>query len=350
MSKTKRFFITGGMGYIGSVLAKQALKNGHGVCLFDSLIYEQNFYRILQEISNKKNTKLKIIIGDIRNEELLKSSLQNFKPDYVMHFGELSSVYACNHNPVYTKNINYEASKRVIDICEELNLKVIYNSSSSIYGTQKESKLMKEKDPIPKPTDYYCLYKLKMERYIKEKTAKNPNFKIIVFRPATVFGLSPRFRIELLPNHFTYMAVAHKMLRISELNAYRAAIDIEELVMGYFKVIKKDKWKSLIYNIGHHNLSKGEFAKGIQNVVKCNIGLAPDMGDLRNLQIDCSKFDKEFDFHPSITYERSIKKVADWIKKNSTNLRKTDFAEYLNMPLDKWNKISSPEIHIGPLK
>ncbi len=350
MKSKERFFITGGMGYLGSCFAKETLKKGYDVCLYDSLMYEQNPLRMIQEISKgkKKSSELKFIIGDVRNKELLKSSLENFKPTYVLHFGELSSVYACNHNPIFTENINYKASKQVIDICENLNLKVIYNSSSSVYGTQKESKLMKEDGAVPEPTDYYCRYKLKMEEYIKDKAAKNPNFKIIVFRPATVFGLSPRFRIELLPNHFTYMAVSRKMIRVSELNAYRAAIDIDELIQGYFKVIEKGKWKHLIYNIGHHNINKSDFAKGIQKVVKCKIGTASDIGDLRNLQIDCSIFNKEFDFHPNIPYEKSIEKVAKWIKNNLENLENSNFVEFLNMPLDNWHKICQSNVSIEP--
>lgn len=343
MKNKERFFITGGMGYLGSQFAKEALKKSDDVCLYDSLIYEQNPSRIIQEISEnkKESAELKFIIGDTRNKELLKSSLENFKPTYVLHFGELSSVYACNHNPIFTENINYKASKQVIDICEELNLKVLYNSTSSIYGTQKESKLMKEEDAFSEPTDYYCRYKLKMEEYIKNKTEKNPNFKIIVFRPATVFGLSPRFRIELLPNHFTYLAISRKMIRVSELNAYRAAIDIDELIQGYFKVIEKGKWKHLIYNIGHYNMSKKDFSTGIQKVVDCKIGSAPDIGDLRNLQIDCSLFNKEFDFNPNIPYKKSIEKIAKWIKNNLDNLENSNFAEVLNMPLNKWQQICS---------
>ena len=209
---------------------------------------------------------------------------------------------------------------------------------------QKISRLMNEEDNLPEPTDYYCRFKIKMEEYIMNKVKSNPSFKIIVFRPATVFGLSPRFRIELLPNHFTYLAVAKNMIRVSELNAYRAAIDIDELVVGYFNVIKKGKWKGLIYNIGHHNMSKAEFANGIKEIIGCDIGMAPDIGDLRNLQIDCSKFDKEFGFHPNIPYSESIKTVAAWIRKNLGVLHKTNFAELLNMPLNKWHEICQSNV------
>lgn len=327
------------MGYIGSAFAKEALKHGHSVVLFDSLIYEQKRDRILKEITGKESKKdaLRFIIGDTRNTELLETSIKDFHPNYVLHFGELSSVYACEHNPPYTEDINFIGSKNVIDICEKNDIPVIYNSSSSVYGNQKEIKLMTENDALPEPTDNYCKYKLKMEEYIKEK--KNLDFKIIVLRPATVFGLAPRMRLELLPNHFTYCAIAKGLIRVSELNAYRAAIDVDDLISGYFAIIKKSSWNNLIYNIGAYNMSKMQFAKGIQSVVDCKIGAAPDIGDLRNLQIDCSLFNKEFDFKAKIKYEDTIRSVSKWIEDNLLEIEKTKYAGIINMSLDRWLKI-----------
>ncbi|MCK4918250.1 MAG: NAD(P)-dependent oxidoreductase [Candidatus Pacebacteria bacterium] len=336
-----KFFITGGLGYIGSMFAKKALQKGHDVLMYDSLIYEQNHKKILDEILNTKqiDAKGKFIMGDIRNTELLNKSIKDFNPNYVLHFSELSSVYACEHNPQYTEDINYTASKKVIDICEQLNIPVIYNSSSSLYGNQKEIKLMTEKDPLPEPTDKYCLYKLKMENYIKDKVKKSPNFKIIIFRPATVCGVAPRMRLSLLPNHFTYCAIAKGVLRISELDAYRAAIDVRDLVDGYFHTIEKPIWNNLIYNIGHYNLSKKQFGEGIQEVVNCKISPMKDIGDLRNLQIDCSLFNDEFGFKPSITYKTTIENVSEWIENNLLEIEKTNYAGIINISLDNWLKI-----------
>jgi nucleoside-diphosphate-sugar epimerase len=342
-TKKERFFIVGGMGYIGSKFAKEALKKGHDVCIYDALIYEHHRSRMLKEITEDKKTssEFKFIIGDTRNTELLEASVKAFKPTYLMHWGDLSSVYSCNHNPTLTEDVCYKASCGVVDICAKLGVKMFFNSTSSVYGTQKENRLMTEKHAVPAPTDNYTKFKLQMEKYIKAKVKKNKNFKIIVFRPATVFGVSPRFRIELLPNHFTYCAVANNLINVSDLNAYRAAIDISELIRGYFKVIEKGTWKKLIYNIGHHNISKVEFALGIQKVTGCKIGVVPDMGDLRNLQIDCTLFNTEFDFEANIPYEESIKAVADFIKNNLEKIKKVNFSEMLNMPLANWLKISN---------
>lgn len=341
--KKERFFITGGFGYIGSSFAREALKKGHDVLIYDSLIYEQNRHRMISEITENSTPQGEFIhvIGDTRNTELLRKTLEEFKPTYFMHWGDLSSVWSCNHNPTYTEDISHTASKSIVDICEELSIPLFFNSSSSVYGAQKENKLMTETDVLPNPSDLYCTFKLKMEEYITEKKQANPKFKAIVFRPATVFGISPRLRIELLPNHFTYMAIAHKVIKVADLNAYRAAIDIDELVEGYFKAVEKKSWNHLIYNIGHHNISKIEFSLGIQRVVDCKIVTMEDFGDLRNLQIDCSRFNEEFDFKPHITYEESIKKVATWIENNLETIQKNNFTELLNMPLSNWLKISN---------
>lgn len=336
-----KFFVTGGLGYIGSAFAKEALKKGFDVVLYDSLLYEQDHRRIMKEIlsTHIENATAKLIIGDTRNIELLEKSIKESGATFILHLAELSSVYSCNHNPPYTADNNYNASKRVIDLCEKLKLPVIYNSSSSLYGNQPKMKLMTEKDPLPAPTDNYCKYKIMMEDHIKKIVKKNPDFKIIVFRPATVCGPAPRMRLELLPNHFTYLAIAKGVLRISELNACRAAIDINDLVDGYFAVIEKGYWKKLIYNIGHHNMSKKDFATGIQSVIKCELGKMTDLGDLRNLQTDNSLFNKEFDFKPKIAYVDTIKNVALWIRKNLSQIERNNFAGIINMSLAKWKEI-----------
>lgn len=319
------------MGYIGSVLAQEALKRGHEVCLYDSLIYEQDIERMMLEIAGE-GERPRLIIGDTRNKALLKKSLKEFKPTWVFHLAELSSVYMCDHNPTYTKAINNDATKGVFDICADLKLKVVYNSTSSVYGAQKEMKLSLESDRVPRPYDHYVLNKLKTEDY-----AKHFN-NIITLRPATVFGLSPRYRIELLPNHFTYMAVCRKSISISDASSFRAAIEIHELVEGYFKIMAKGSWKHKIYNIGHFNFSKGQFAEELQKILDCDTKPVI-VQDTRNLQIDCSRFDDEFDFHPTTSYSEHIRKVVNWTYLNAENLERTNFTEVLNMPLAKWKSL-----------
>lgn len=324
-----KIFINGGMGYLGSHLAREALKVCHQVWLYDSLIYEQD-PKMLEEIGNAH-----LIIGDTRNTELLEESLHRIQPDYVLHFAEFGSVYAANHNPRLTTDNNYEASKNVLALCESLGIKVLWNSSSSVYGTQQGDRFMKETDEVPLPTDEYVKNKLLMEDYIKTR----PNLDIIVFRPATVFGIAPRLRIDLLSNHFTYMALAKGSIKIFDANAYRACIDINELTQAYLKVIEKGSWKHRTYNVGHHNMTKREYAEGVQAVVPCKLDSSSDITDPRNLRIDCTRFNEEFNFYPNTPYVESIAKVSQWIMANKENIEANQFIGILTMPFSEWQRM-----------
>lgn len=337
----KKIFITGGFGFIGSELAKKALLKGFSVFLYDSLSYEQDLNKLLKDIESKKSkeSKLEWVIGDTRNNDLLAVSLKKFKPDFLFHFAELVGVYACDHNPSYTKAINFDASKSVIDVAEKLEIPVIYNSTSSLYGNQKDSKLLDEKSPLPETSDNYCKYKLRMEKYIKSRMKANPEFKAIILRPATVWGVSPRMRLDLLPNHFTYCAVAKGIIKISGPDGYRAEMDIDDIVDSYFKIMEKKIWPKLIYNIGHHNLSKMEVVKAIQSITNCKIETIPDLGDRRNLQIDSLAFYEDFDFAPKHSFEDSVKNMTIWIKKNKKEIEGTNYNGIINTSLDRWLKM-----------
>ncbi len=336
----KKILIIGGLGFIGSKLAMEALNKGFSILIYDSLLYKQDYKKILAEIESKKKggPTCQFVIGDTRNIDLLKKTLEDFKPDFLFHFAELTGISICNDNPSYTKSINFEASKNVIDLGEELKIPIIYNSTSSLYGNQKEPILLDENCPLPEPTDNYCKYKLQMEKYINNKTKKNPKFKIIMLRPATVCGLSPRMRLELLPNHFTYCALSKGLIKISEPEAFRAEIDIDDMVDSYFAIMKKDNWLKLTYNVGHHNLKKIELARMIQSIMSCKIDTIGNLGDSRNLQIDSSAFFKDFDFKPKYDFEYTIKNAEKWIKENLKEVETSNFAGVINSPLDQWLK------------
>ncbi len=337
----KKIFITGGFGYIGSKLAMEALSKGYSVFLYDSLVYKQDHNKILKKIESKKTNEAtcQFIIEDTRNIGLLEQSLKEFKPDYFFHLAELVGIHVCNDNPEYTKEINSETTKRVVDLAEKLKIPFVYNSTSSVYGNQKEMKTLDENVKLPEATDNYSKYKLEVEKYITSRKETNPEFKVIIFRPATIFGVAPRIRLELLPNHFTYCALSKRVIKISEPNSYRAIMDIDDFVNSYFKIMEKDNWPKLIYNIGHHNLSKIQIAKEIQSVIDCKIDMIDNLGDTRNLQIDSSAFVRDFNFKPQGNLKTSIIKVKDWLGENLVEIEKSDYLGIINAPINQWLKM-----------
>ena len=341
IASMQKIFITGVLGYLGSKLAVEALKKGHSVFLYDSLLYKQDYKKILADIRTAKRgtATCQFVMGDVRNTTLLRQSLEEYKPDFLVHFAELAGIYICNDNPLYTRDINFEASKKVLDIAEELRIPVIYNSSSSLYGNQKGKRLLDESSPLPAPTDNYCRYKLLMEKYIKEKVKAHPTFKIIVLRPSTAWGVSPRMRVELMPNHFIYCAVAKGLISISEPEAYRADINVDDLVGAYFAIMKNNNWKKLIYNVSQHNVKKVELAETIQSLIDCNIAMAPGLGDPRDVHIDSSAFCKDFDYKPKHSSKSTIQKVERWIRTHKKEMEKSNFGGMINTPLAEWLRI-----------
>jgi nucleoside-diphosphate-sugar epimerase len=228
----------------------------------------------------------------------------------------------------------------VIDLAEELKIPLIYNSTSSLYGNQEKPVLLDEHAPLPEPTDNYCKYKLQTEEYIKNKKETNPEFKVLVLRPATVWGVSPKMRLDLLPNHFIYCAMSKGVIKISEPKSFRAEIDIDDIIAAYFKIIEKSDWpKKFIYNIGHHNLSKIEVAKIIQSVITCKVATINDFGDSRNLQINSELFFKDFGFKPMYSFEDTVIKMREWLEKNLIEIEKSNYTGVINASLDRWLKM-----------
>jgi nucleoside-diphosphate-sugar epimerase len=333
-----KFIITGGLGYIGSELSLKLLKKGHSVLIIDSLIYEQSISKFNQIFDEYKlNLIIKYI--DVRNYDLIEESIKQFKPDSFIHFGDLSSVYSCNHNPVLTEDVCFNATKKIASLCSDLDIPILYNSSSSVYGTQTERVECNENTFLPITTDLYCKYKLKNESYFKEIALKNNFFKFIIFRPATLFGISSRFRIELLPNHFSYLAVSKNIIKVSDLNAYRAFISINTITNIYLDILENNIFDNEIYNIGSYNLTKLEVAIDIQKLTDCKIVTMDDIGDLRNLQISCNKYINKYGSLPSVNFLDEIGNVIEWLKVNYNEIESNNYNEMLNMPLANWKKL-----------
>jgi nucleoside-diphosphate-sugar epimerase len=337
----KKLFIIGGLGYVGSKLAQDAVARGHDVALYDSLIYEQDHARIIKDIAGDAvRPRVTFIMGDIRNKALLEESIRHFRPCYVFHFGELVGPFACDHNPRLTEDINYNGSKNVVDICADLSIPLVYNSSTSVYGNQQGVKFIKEDHALPeKPLSNYCKYKVLVEEYIKSKRQEVPQFRAVIFRPGTVGGLAPRMRIELLPNYLTYCAVTRGAIKISKPDTYRSVIDVKDLASAYFKLVDEGRWNQPVYNISNYNLTIIDYTKRIQNLAPCQIVATQESSDLRDLRIDCSAFESEFAYKPAVTYEDTVNAVAGWVKGNKQTIEESNYAGILNTSPDRWLKM-----------
>ncbi|MBI2659566.1 NAD(P)-dependent oxidoreductase [Candidatus Woesearchaeota archaeon] len=346
--------ITGGAGCIGSALAERLIKEGHNVTIYDSLMYGQTSLSRLDAMLERgvsvneallldvgqyhSGRNFSFVKGDTRDYDKLKKLFSQGKFDVVFHFGELVGIDRCGLNSNETRDVNAVATAEVVDLTQRHNAAFVYNSTSSLYGDIKDPRLLSEDAPLSS-SDEYCANKLVAERHVFKVAEAHPDFRWVMLRPATVGGLSPRMRLDLLPNHFTYMAVARGYLPISNPDQSRAVVDIADLIDAYALVLRAPSWQNGIYNIGHHNLTKRKFLALLAATVsplQFHVNFKPGKGDMRSLNISSDKFSKSYGYSPKVPLEDTITAMAGMIKKDPTIFDRTNFRGVINTTLEKW--------------
>ena len=263
--------VTGGAGYIGSTLVPKLLKHGFRVTVIDNFRYHQTS---LLEHCNNKN--LEIIRGDARDERLIKHQLKT--ADVIFPLACLTGAPISNFDPIGAKTTNLDAVKTIVKL-KSNNQLLIFPSTQSVYGQQNQSCT---EETVPVPLSLYSTLKVKAEKVI----SSSQNW--ILLRLATVFGLSPRMRLDLLVNNFTYRALYDKFLILFEANFKRDYVYIGDASDAFIFCLKNfKKLNEEIYNIklANVNLTKKELCREIKKQVpdfvylESPIGQDPDKRD-----------------------------------------------------------------------
>lgn len=284
-----KILITGGAGYKGIVLTTQLLEKGYKVTILDNFMY--GYEPVLHLVKNKN---LNIIKADIRNKI---DHLSRY--DVIFHLAGISGYPACAANPHSAHLINVQATRNILRKLGT-NQFIIYASTTSFYGRSGEP--CNEKTPI-NPFSVYANTKYMAEQITLEKENS------VALRFATIFGFSPKMRIDLMVNDFTYKAVKEGVLVLFDSFAKRTFMHIEDAARCYlFTLDNLDKMKSGIYNAGgnHLNYSKLEIANMIKEKVEYNIidSQVQDK-DLRHFIVNFDKIEK-LGFKPKISVEEGI--------------------------------------------
>jgi nucleoside-diphosphate-sugar epimerase len=263
--------VLGGCGYIGSVLVESLLKNKKNkVRVFDT----QWFGNYL-----KKNKKLKIIKGDIRN--IQKLSFRN--TDAIIHLANIANDPMVELDPSLSWDINVLSIKFIIEKAIKNRVKkFIFSSSGSVYGVKKEKKVTENLSL--KPISIYNKTKMIAERVLISYADK---IKIYCIRPATVCGLSPRMRFDVSVNMLTLQALNKGVINVFGGNQIRPNIHIKDLTRVFEHFLYKNL-KPGIYNAGFENLSVKNIAKKIQKKIKSKIFYSKS-NDIRSYRLDSTK-------------------------------------------------------------
>jgi nucleoside-diphosphate-sugar epimerase len=268
-----RILVTGGAGYIGSILVPLLLQAGHHVTVLDNLMYKQ--VCLLDCFSHPH---FEFIKGDVCNDQLLKSLIQ--KADAIIPLAAIVGAPACAQNPALTKLINYDAVATILEFSTP-EQKIVFPNTNSGYGIGEKGTMCTEASPL-KPISLYG--RLKVE--IEEKLLKSG--RAVCLRLATVFGVSPRMRLDLLVNDFTYRACHDRFIVLFEENFKRNYIHVRDVAGAFmFALDHFDTMRGEAYNVGlsDANLSKRELCERIRTYVPelyihgAPIGEDPDKRD-----------------------------------------------------------------------
>lgn len=292
-----KILVTGGAGYIGSILVSELLKHNYEVIVVDNFMYNQS--SLLDCCHDKRLT---IVRGDVRDKKLISDYLKN--ADVIFPLACLTGAPACSKYPIEAKSVNFDAIKMILELRSE-SQQIIFPTTNSGYGVGQKGIYCTEETPLNPITDYGRL-KVEAEKMLLD------DGNCITLRLATAFGISSRMRLDLLVNDFAYRAVTDRFLVLFEAHAKRNYIHVRDVAKVFIHCLKNfDRMKEEPYNVGlsDANLSKWELCEEIKKQVpnfyftESDIGTDPDKRDyiVSNEKIEKTGFKPDFSLQAGIT-------------------------------------------------
>jgi nucleoside-diphosphate-sugar epimerase len=306
----ERILVTGGAGYIGSVLVPELLFKGYHVTVVDNFMYKQNS---LAGMSREKN--LELVFGDVRDTSLMRSNLAN--ADVVIPLAAIVGAPACDKDPFQAESINKNS---ILWMLKELSndQRIIMPTTNSAYGSGDENNFCDENSPL-NPLSLYAKDKVTVEYELMNHANATS------FRLATVFGISPRMRLDLLVNNFAYRAVTDGFIVIFEGHFKRNYIHVTDVAKAFLlSLAKPDVFKGNIYNVGlsEANISKIDLCKKIKEIIPGFTFLESELGrdpDQRNYVVSNEKIEKA-GFVPDQSLETGLRELIKFIPMYSQKL------------------------------
>lgn len=292
-----RILVTGGAGYLGSVLVPELLRKGYEIIVVDNFMYNQA--TLLDCCYDKR---LMIIRGDARDNKLISNCMK--KADVIFPLACLTGAPLCSRDEIAAKTTNFDAIKMILELRSK-DQRIIFPTTNSGYGVGEKGKYCTEETPL-RPISLYGQLKVEIEKILLDRG------NCITLRLATVFGISPRMRLDLLVNDFVYRAVTDRFNILFEAHFKRNYLHIRDIARVFIHCIENfDKMKDEPYNVGlsNANLSKWELCEEIKKqildfyFIEAEVGEDPDKRDyiVSNEKIEKTGFKPEYSLQDGIT-------------------------------------------------
>ena len=309
--KLPSVLIVGGAGFIGTVLASKLLEKNYHVTILDKLIYDNKI--IKNNFKNKKN--FNFIFGDVCDLNIQIKAIKEI--DTVVYLSEIVGDPACSAKPEDALKTNYLSVLSFANLCSHLAIdKFIYTSSCSVYGLDKNNKLLNEKSNL-NPISHYARIKIMSEKALLNSA--NNNFKPTILRLGTVFGPSKRMRFDLVVNTMSKFAYFNNKIDIHGGNQWRPNIHVEDVADGIISIIKANKRNvgNQIFNLSNDNLNLQiiEIAKKVKSVFKnAKLNVIKSTVDPRNYKVTSKKIKNKTGFVAKKSIENALKEMKNIFK------------------------------------
>ena len=288
--------VTGGAGYLGSTMVPDLLAAGHKVTVLDNFMYGQ---ASLNHVCHNPN--FDVVKGDIRIESTIVPLLK--KADIVIPLAAYVGAPLCSKDPVGAQTINHDAILMMLKHVSK-SQRILMPTTNSAYGTGDENNFCTEESPL-NPISKYAIDKVAIEKELMQ----HPN--AISFRLATVFGMSPRMRLDLLVNDFTYRALNDRFVVLFESHFKRNYIHVRDVSRAFQHGIANfDTMRGQIYNVGlsDANVSKYELCEHIQKLLPSFVFIEAAIGkdpDQRNYIVSNEKIEAT-GYRPAVSLDQGL--------------------------------------------
>ena len=315
--------VTGGAGYIGSILVRMLLEKGYNVRILDNFRYG---FGAITEIMNNKN--LEVQVGDIINPNDVEESLKDING--VFHLAAVVGDPACSTNAELAVETNFIGALRLARACKQKKIeKFVFASTCSVYGAQPDVSSISE-DLQPNPVSLYGETKAEAELAIL--SLANNKFKPKIGRLATIYGISPRMRFDLVINHFVKKSFLGETIKVFGGNQWRPFLNVYDGARGFIFLYEEElKDEIPIYNIGSskENYQIIDIPKIIKEILpETKFEVLREVTDNRTYNVSFDKI-ADLNFKLSKTMKVGIKEIVSEFKKGKYD--NSDDKKYYNV-------------------
>lgn len=305
MTKSRqRILVTGGAGFIGSILVRLLLENSYKVTVLDSFLYEDKALSSVQK-------GLRIVRGDVRVSSVVREAMKGVNA--VIHLAEIVGDPACDVDPVRSKSINFGGTKVVADIAKEYGIRTfVYASSCSVYGLTSNERLCSETD-VFNPQSLYAELKIAAEHYLMSIACDA--FAPTILRLSTIFGASFRPRFDLVVNTLSAKAAREGSIVIQGGGNWRPFIHVADVAQVILAVIERPSRNGPeVFNVGHDSqnftiLQVGELVQQLVPGTTLSV-IEQASSDARSYRVDFSRLRETIPIRPQRTVADGIQELV----------------------------------------